>query len=162
MVIIKAICTSAKKGTAKKIASSATLVVEHGIEGDAHAGKWHRQVSLLSWQAIEAFKARGAMVTHGCFGENLVVDGIDFAALPVGTRLSCNDVLLEVSQIGKECHNHCQIYHTMGDCIMPRQGVFARVLQGGLVRPGDVMHVLPVAAGCPCAGQQKQSAPGQG
>ncbi len=159
MGIIKAICTSAKKGTAKKTVCSATLVVGHGIEGDAHAGKWHRQVSLLSWQAIEAFKARGASVTHGCFGENLVVDGIDFATLPVGTRLSCNDVLLEVSQIGKECHNHCQIYHTMGDCIMPRQGVFARVLQGGLVRPEDVMNVLP-AAECPCSGQEKQDAPG--
>ncbi|ATD82011.1 MULTISPECIES: MOSC domain-containing protein [Desulfovibrio] len=149
MGIIKAICVSSKKGTAKQTASSATLVVDHGIEGDAHAGKWHRQVSLLSWQAIEAFKARGAIVTHGCFGENLVVDGIDFAALPVGTRLSCNTVLLEVSQIGKECHNHCQIYHTMGDCIMPRQGVFARVLKGGLVRPGDVMDVLPAATDCP-------------
>ena len=159
MGIIKASCTSAKKGTAKKTVCSATLVVGHGIEGDAHAGKWHRQVSLLSWQAIEAFKARGAIVTHGCFGENLVVDGIDFATLPVGTRLSCNDVLLEVSQIGKECHNHCQIYHTMGDCIMPRQGVFARVLQGGLVRPEDVMNVLP-AAECPCSGQEKQDAPG--
>ena len=159
MGIIKAICTSAKKGTAKETVCSATLVVGHGIEGDAHAGKWHRQVSLLSWQAIEAFKARGAIVTHGCFGENLVVDGIDFATLPVGTRLSCNDVLLEVSQIGKECHNHCQIYHTMGDCIMPRQGVFARVLQGGLVRPEDVMNVLP-AAECPCSGQEKQDAPG--
>ena len=146
MGIIKAICTSAKKGTAKKTACSATLVVEHGIEGDAHAGKWHRQVSLLSWQAIEAFKARGAIVTHGCFGENLVVDGIDFATLPVGTRLSCNDVLLEVSQIGKECHNHCQIYHTMGECIMPTQGVFAKVLHGGEVRTGDTMEVLAPAA----------------
>lgn len=143
MGIIKAICTSLKKGTAKKTVPSATLVVDHGIEGDAHAGKWHRQVSLLSWQAIEGFKARGAIVAHGCFGENLIVDGIDFAALPVGTRLSCKEVLMEVSQIGKECHSHCQIYHTMGDCIMPRQGVFAKVLHGGLVQPGDVMSVLP-------------------
>ena len=144
MGIIRAICTSAKKGTAKKTVPSATLVVEHGIEGDAHAGKWHRQVSLLSWQAIEDFKARGAIVSHGCFGENLIVDGIDFAALPVGTRLSCNEVLMEVSQIGKECHSHCQIFHTMGDRIMPRQGVFAKVLHGGLVRPGDEMLVLPI------------------
>ena len=161
MGMIKAICTSPKKGTAKKTVPSAVLVVDHGIEGDAHAGKWHRQVSLLSWQAIEAFRARGAVVTHGCFGENLVVDGIDFAALPVGTRLRCNDVLLEVSQIGKECHNHCQIFHTMGDCIMPRQGVFARVLHGGAVHSGDVMEVLPAAGGCSCQGSEGQAENGR-
>ena len=156
---IIAVCVSEQKGTQKKNVNSAIFIEDWGIEGDAHAGKWHRQVSLLSHDKIEDFRARGAEVIDGAFGENLVVDGIDFATLPVGTRLSCNDVLLEVSQIGKECHNHCQIYHTMGDCIMPRQGVFARVLQGGLVRPEDVMNVLP-AAECPCSGQEKQDAPG--
>ena len=140
MGIIKAMCTSAKKGTAKKTVCSATLVVGHGIEGDAHAGKWHRQVSLLSWQAIEAFKARGAIVTHGCFGENLVVDGIDFATLPVGTRLSCNDVLLEVSQIGKECHTKCEVFRKTGDCIMPKKGIFTRVIKGGKVKTGDTVR----------------------
>ena len=139
-----AINISEKKGVMKKPIPAGNFIENFGLEGDAHAGKWHRQVSLLSWQAIEDFKARGAIVSHGCFGENLIVDGIDFAALPVGTRLSCNEVLMEVSQIGKECHSHCQIFHTMGDCIMPRQGVFAKVLHGGLVRPGDEMLVLPV------------------
>ena len=141
---VMAVCTSKIKGIQKQNVGTISLLEDWGIEGDAHAGKWHRQVSLLSWQAIEDFKARGAIVSHGCFGENLIVDGIDFAALPVGTRLSCNEVLMEVSQIGKECHSHCQIFHTMGDCIMPRQGVFAKVLHGGLVRPGDEMLVLPV------------------
>ena len=144
---IIAICTSQKKGTAKKAVDQANIIENHGIEGDAHAGNWHRQVSLLSWQAIEAFKARGALVANGCFGENLIVDGIDFAALPVGTRIACNDVLLEVSQIGKECHSHCQIFHTMGECIMPTQGVFAKVLHGGVVRTGDMMEVLAPSAG---------------
>ena len=145
MAKITSINISPKKGTFKQPVERAELKVDHGIEGDAHAGNWHRQVSLLSWQAIEAFKARGALVANGCFGENLVVDGIDFAALPVGTRIACNDVLLEVTQIGKECHSHCQIYHTMGECIMPTQGVFAKVLHGGEVRTGDIMEVLPPA-----------------
>ncbi|MDR2820828.1 MAG: MOSC domain-containing protein [Desulfovibrio sp.] len=140
MSTIIAVCTSSKKGTQKKPAASVTLVENFGIENDAHAGShWHRQVSLLSHEKIEIFKARGALVSHGCFGENLVVDGIDFAALPVGTRLACGEALLEISQIGKECHSHCQIYHTMGECIMPTQGVFARVLRGGVIKPGDVM-----------------------
>jgi MOSC domain-containing protein YiiM len=140
MPTVIAVCTSSRKGTQKKPATSVTLVENFGIENDAHAGgHWHRQVSLLSHEKIEAFKARGALVSHGCFGENLVVDGIDFAALPVGTRLACGEALLEISQIGKECHSHCQIYHTMGECIMPTQGVFARVLRGGVIKPGDVM-----------------------
>ena len=143
---VKAVCISRAKGTPKEPVPHIDLIEDYGIEGDAHAGKWHRQVSLLSWQAIEAFKARGALVANGCFGENLVVDGIDFVALPVGTRIVCNDVLLEVSQIGKECHSHCQIFHTMGECIMPTQGVFAKVLHGGEVRTGDTMEVLPPAA----------------
>lgn len=143
---IIAICTSEKKGTAKKTVDQATIVENFGLEGDAHAGNWHRQVSLLSWQAVEAFKARGALVRHGCFGENFVVDGIDFAALPVGTHIACNEALLEVTQIGKECHSHCQIFHTMGECIMPTQGVFARVLRGGVARTGDAMVVLPATA----------------
>ncbi|SDF17259.1 MOSC domain-containing protein [Desulfovibrio legallii] len=143
---IVAVCVSARKGVAKKPVDQAVLVPEHGIEGDAHAGPWHRQVSLLSWQAITAFKARGAKVANGCFGENLIVDGINLAALPVGTRLAGGGTLLEVTQIGKECHSHCQIFHTMGECIMPTQGIFARVLRGGTLRPGDSLDVLPAAA----------------
>jgi len=138
-----AICMSKKKGTAKKRVPSALLVENHGLEHDAHAGNWHRQVSLLSHQKIEAFRAKGAIAPYGCFGENLVVDDIDFAALPVGTRLSCNGILLEISQIGKECHDKCQIYHTMGECIMPTQGVFAVVLKGGRIEEGDDMRLEP-------------------
>lgn len=139
---IVAVCLSKKKGTAKKNVQAAKIIENHGLENDAHAGPWHRQVSLLSLQKIEDFRARGAIVTFGCFGENLVVDGIDFAALPVGTRLECNGVLLEISQIGKECHDRCQIYQTMGECIMPTQGVFAKALQGGEIRCGDDMRLV--------------------
>ena len=115
--------------------------------GDAHAGHWHRQVSLLSYDKVEEFNKRGADVKDGAFGENLVVEGLDFRSLPVGTRLYAGDVVLEMTQIGKECHSHCAIYKRMGECIMPREGVFAEVLQEGVIRPGDVMRaVLPDAA----------------
>ena len=118
------------------------LVLEDfGLEGDAHAGKWHRQVSLLSHDKIEAFRAKGADVIDGAFGENLVVSGIDFRALPVGTHLVCNDVELEMTQIGKECHSGCAIYQKMGECIMPREGVFAKVLHGGTISVGDTLKI---------------------
>ncbi len=141
MPTVVAVCTSDKKGVAKHSVDCATLTPGHGIEHDAHAGPWHRQVSLLSLEKVEDFRRRGAIAPFGCFGENLVVQGIDFASLPVGTQLRCNSVLLEMSQIGKECHNHCAIYHSMGECIMPTQGVFAQVLQGGCIRPGDTMEI---------------------
>ena len=136
---VLAVCTSSEKGTAKRNVGKAEFVPNHGIAGDAHAGPWHRQVSLLSYQKIEAFRAKGATVTDGDFGENLVVDGIDFRSLPVGTLFECGEVLLELTQIGKECHSHCAIYKTMGDCIMPREGVFAKVLRGGFINVGDEM-----------------------
>ena len=139
---VVAVCTSPAKGTEKTAAPEIFLIADHGIEGDAHAGKWHRQVSLLSWQKIESFRARGAKVEHGAFGENIIVDGIDFAKLPIGTRFAAGEALLELTQIGKECHSHCRIFHTMGECIMPTQGVFARVLRGGRVRPGDTLTAL--------------------
>lgn len=137
MGIVKAICISEKKGIQKTPVWSAKFVENWGIENDAHAGKWHRQVSLLSADKIEDFRNKGADINYGDFGENLVVDGFDFRALPVGTLFRCGDVLLEMTQIGKECHNHCVIYKTMGDCIMPREGVFARVLKGGEIKVGD-------------------------
>jgi TatD DNase family protein len=140
---ILAVCTSPEKGTAKRNVGKAELVENHGLRGDAHAGAWHRQVSLLSRQKIDAFRARGAEVADGDFGENLVVDGIDFSSLPVGTILASGDVVLEMTQIGKECHNGCQIFQVMGDCIMPREGVFARVLHGGALSVGDELHVRP-------------------
>lgn len=142
MGTVLAVCTSAVKGVQKQNVESAEFLVNHGIQGDAHAGAWHRQVSLLSADKIEAFRKRGAEVEYGAFGENLVVQGFDFRALPVGTLLRCGGVLLEMTQIGKECHSHCAIYRQMGDCIMPREGVFARVLEGGTIRAGDTMEIV--------------------
>lgn len=132
-----AVCVSEEKGTQKHKVKEARLTEDWGIEGDAHAGKWHRQVSLLSYDKIQDFRNRGAEVEDGAFGENLVVEGFDFAALPVGTRFVCGDVILEMTQIGKKCHHGCAIFQKMGDCIMPREGVFTRVLHGGVIHEGD-------------------------
>ena len=134
---VLAACISEKKGTQKKNVHTVDLIEDWGIEGDAHAGKWHRQVSLLANEPIEAFKARGAKVEQGAFGENLIIEGYDFKSLPIGTKFKCNDVILELTQIGKQCHSHCEIYKVMGDCIMPREGVFTRVLHGGTISEGD-------------------------
>lgn len=138
---VLAVCMSKEKGTPKSNVGQAELVAGHGLKGDAHAGDWHRQVSLLSHQKIEDFRAKGAVVEDGAFGENLIVEGIDFKSLPVGTILRCGGVILEMTQIGKECHQHCQIYNRMGDCIMPREGVFAKVIHGGNIKTGDEMLV---------------------
>ena len=138
---IRAVCTSPAKGTEKRPVPEAVLVKDHGVEGDAHAGKWHRQVSLLAYDRVEEFNALGARVVDGDFGENLLVEGIDFRSLPVGTRFHCGTAVLRLTQIGKECHQGCAIRQRVGDCIMPREGAFAEVLQGGTVRPGDVMTV---------------------
>lgn len=143
---VRAVCVSDVRGVQKKNVERAWFATEHGIQGDAHAGNWHRQVSLLSQERIDAFNQRGAGVVPGAFGENLVVEGIDFRALPVGTLLRCGDVLLEMTQIGKECHSHCEIYQKMGDCIMPREGVFARVLEPGSIAVGDEMTLQPHTA----------------
>ena len=143
MGIIKGICISKERGTEKHEVEEAGFVKDWGIQGDADAGKWHRQVSLLSHEKIEAFRARGAEVADGAFGENLVVAGIDFRSLPLGTRFQCNDVVLKLTQIGKECHNGCAIYQAMGECIMPREGVFAQVLHGGTISVGDTLRILP-------------------
>ena len=136
---VTAVCTSDIRGIQKTDVGSVELVEDFGISTDAHAGKWHRQVSLLSYEKIEEFKAKGAPVKDGAFGENLIVQGFDFKTLPVGTRLKCNDVILEITQIGKQCHNGCEIFKIMGDCIMPREGVFARVIKGGVISEGDEM-----------------------
>lgn len=137
-----AVCISERKGTQKANIHEAKFIEEFGIEKDAHAGNWHRQVSLLSYDKIQEFNERGAGVIDGAFGENLVVEGFDFKHLPVGTKFSCNEVILEMTQIGKECHSHCEIYKKMGECIMPREGVFARVLQGGVIHEGDEMTII--------------------
>lgn len=139
---VKAVCISEKRGTQKTNIGEIELLAGFGIGGDAHAGNWHRQVSLLSYDKIEDFKKKGADVDDGAFGENMVVEGIDFSSLPVGTRLACGDVRMRMTQIGKECHNHCQIYYAVGECIMPTQGVFAEVEIGGRIKVGDEMTVL--------------------
>ena len=142
--IVRAICVSEKKGTQKHEIPEAELIEDFGIRGDAHAGKWHRQVSLLGLEQIEEFRAKGAEVSFGAFGENLVVEGFHFRELPVGTVFQAGDVLLEMTQIGKECHNHCKIYKKMGDCIMPREGVFARVLRGGVIHKDEKIIIKPI------------------
>jgi len=136
-----ATCISEKRGTKKTNVKSVLLIENYGVEGDAHAGNWHRQVSLLSHNKIEDFRAKGAVVQDGDFGENLVVEGIDFKILPIGTRFVCNDVILELTQIGKECHHGCVIFQEMGDCIMPREGVFAKVIRGGIISVGDILEI---------------------
>lgn len=138
---VMGICISEKRGTAKVEVDEANLIEDFGIEHDAHAGNWHRQVSLLSFETREAFKARGAEIDDGAFGENIIVSGIDLIHLPVGTQIKSGDVLLEVTQIGKECHSHCEIYHRMGECIMPTNGIFTRVLHGGTLKKGDQIQV---------------------
>lgn len=138
-----AVCLSEVKGVQKRNVGRARLIEDWGIDGDAHAGKWHRQVSLLSYEKIQEFREKGAQVKDGDFGENIVASGIDFRALPIGTRIACGPALLELTQIGKQCHSGCAIYQQMGDCIMPREGVFTRVLRGGEVSVGDNIHVLP-------------------
>jgi len=140
--IIRAVCTSPEKGTEKVNVHTAEIRENWGVEGDAHAGTWHRQISQLSWQKVEAFNLQGAAVTDGAFGENLLVDGIDLAKLPVGTRMKCGDVLMEITQIGKECHHGCAIRQRVGYCIMPHEGVFARVLSGGRISEGDEIAVV--------------------
>ena len=140
---ITGICISEKRGTSKHPVDEAVIREGWGIENDAHGGNWHRQISLLSQEKVDAFRRKGAEVKPGAFGENLIVEGIDFSSLSVGTRFQIGDVLLELTQIGKECHQHCQIYQKMGDCIMPREGVFSQVVKGGRIRTGDEMEVLP-------------------
>lgn len=149
MGVLKGICVSKKRGTKKVEVAEAMLVENYGIEGDAHAGNWHRQVSLLSLEKIEAFREKGAQVSFGDFGENLIIDGFDFRSLPVGTIFTIGDAVLKMTQIGKECHTHCQIYQTMGECIMPREGVFAVVLKGGQIRNGDTVEMVPFPSDAP-------------
>ncbi|MGL5312839.1 MAG: MOSC domain-containing protein, partial [Peptostreptococcaceae bacterium] len=117
MAKILAICTSEKKGTLKSEIKEANFIEDFGIENDAHAGKWHRQVSLLGFEKIDEFRQKGANVDFGAFGENLVIEGIELQVLPIGQKIQIGDVLLEVTQIGKKCHDRCQIYYQVGDCI---------------------------------------------
>lgn len=143
MGIIKAVCTSPKKGMRKKDVGRGELVVEHGLQGDAHAGPWHRQVSLLAMESIAKMQAMGLTVGPGDFAENLTTVGIDLVSLPIGTRLRVGpEAVGEVTQIGKECHTRCAIYQQAGDCVMPREGIFIKVISSGPVKAGDSIEII--------------------
>jgi MOSC domain-containing protein YiiM len=143
MAKIIAVCTSENKGERKKNIGQGLLVTEHGLQGDGHAGPWHRQVSLLAIESIDKMRAMGLDVGPGDFAENLTTEGIELFTLPIGTRFKLGaEALGEVTQIGKVCHDRCAIYYQAGDCIMPREGIFIRVLQGGQIRVGDPIEVL--------------------
>ena len=138
---VVAVSISSSKGERKTPVAAVTLQAEHGIVGDAHAGPWHRQVSLLAFESIAKMRAFGLNVGSGDFAENITTAGVNLVALPIGTRLTIGTAILEVTQIGKECHNRCAIYEQAGDCVMPKEGIFARVLVGGSIRPGDALMV---------------------
>jgi len=139
---IVAISISEKRGIPKTNVETARLVENHGIEGDAHAGDWHRQLSLLAVESIAKMQAKGADVHPGNFAENITTEGIDVPNLQIGDRLALGEAEVEITQIGKECHAYCAIYQQIGDCVMPREGVFARVLKGGELKVGDVVDVV--------------------
>ena len=138
---VLAACISEQKGTMKHPVSEIQLRAGHGIENDAHAGPCHRQVSLLATESVEPMRAVLPELQAGAFAENLLTEGIVLRTLPIGTRLRVGPALLEITQIGKECHANCAIRRQTGDCVMPREGVFARVLEGGTVRPGDPITI---------------------
>lgn len=142
MIQVVAVNISEKKGERKTPVNAVSLLVNHGIDGDAHAGDWHRQVSLLAEESIDKMRALGLNVNAGDFAENITTRGINLVSLPVGSLLQVGESLLEITQIGKECHNRCAIYYQAGDCVMPKEGVFAKVVTGGTIRPVDtVCHI---------------------
>ena len=142
MASVVAVCISEQKGTQKHEVPEIQLKIDHGIVGDAHAGNWHRQVSLLAQESVEKMKAVFPDIPVGAFAENILTEGLTLCTLPVGTRLRVGEVLLEVTQIGKECHAHCAIRQQVGDCVMPREGIFTIVLEEGTIRAGDTITVL--------------------
>ena len=140
---IVSIAISRKKGTRKTPVEEAEVVKDHGIRGDAHAGPWHRQVSFLAHEQIREAREKGLQVDFGDFAENVATEGVDWKALPLGTRVKLGDrVIVEITQIGKECHKKCAIYYQAGDCIMPREGVFGKVIEGGTFCCGDEIVIL--------------------
>ena len=136
---IEAICLSEKRGTKKHEITSVNLIADHGLEGDAHAGKWHRQVSFLRLEDIERFKSEGADVVPGDFGENLIISGLDESILNVGAEIHIGNAMLRITQIGKECHDHCAIYYSVGRCVMPESGYFCEVISSGTISTGDIV-----------------------
>lgn len=149
------------KGERKKPVERTLFVEEHGIEGDGHAGPWHRQVSLLGQESIDKMVAKGLDVAMGDFAENVTTVGVELTALPIGTRMEIGPTLLEVTQIGKVCHERCAIFYQAGDCVMPREGIFVRVLQGGEVVPGDEIRVVELPTGAGPAADEELAAPAE-
>jgi MOSC domain-containing protein YiiM len=143
MAHVKAVCISENKGERKKPVETVELRENHGIIGDAHAGDWHRQVSLLAQESIDKMRAMGLDVSAGDFAENITTVGIDLVSLPIGSRLKAGETLLEVTQIGKECHTRCAIFYQAGDCVMPKEGIFVKVITGGTIKPGDEVSTVP-------------------
>lgn len=140
---VLAVCRSSKKGISKDIIKTGVLIEEHGLKGDAHSGKWHRQVSLLGIESINKMKLKDIEIKFGDFAENITTEGINLPKLSIGTKLKIGkDILLEITQIGKSCHNTCEIKEKIGDCVMPREGIFAKVVKGGLVKAGDHIAIL--------------------
>ena len=139
---VVAVCTSDRTGIPKRPVEQGILKVDWGIDGDAHAGNWHRQVSLLAMESIDKMRAKGLNVRPGSFAENITTKDIELYTLPVGTRMRLGTALVEVTQIGKVCHSHCAIYEQAGDCVMPREGIFVKVLDPGVVAAGDVVDIL--------------------
>ena len=140
---VLAVSISDRKGIKKRNVYAAELLVDHGLADDAHAGQWHRQVSLLGAESIAKIQAKGLNVSAGDFAENITTEGVCLWKLPVGSRFKIGErALVEVTQIGKSCHHRCEIYHQVGDCVMPREGIFAGVLEAGTIRPGDLISAV--------------------
>lgn len=139
---VLAVCTSENKGERKKPVDFVEVKENHGIVGDAHSGEWHRQISLLAIESIRKMQQKGLDVGTGDFAENITTEGIDLPSLPLGTRLTIGETITEVTQIGKECHTRCSIYYQAGDCVMPREGIFVKVIKGGHVRKGDIIEII--------------------
>ena len=139
---VLAVCTSDRTGVPKRSVGTGRLRVDWGLEGDAHAGNWHRQVSLLAMESVQKVIAHGINVRPGGFAENILTEGLELYTLPVGTRMQLGSALVELTQIGKVCHAPCAIFELMGDCVMPREGIFVKVLEDGEVREGDTIEIL--------------------
>lgn len=162
---VVAVCTSVKKGMRKKPVPSVQLQQDHGIVGDAHAGPWHRQVSLLALESIRKMQAMGLDVDTGDFAENITTEGIEVKDLPIGATLAIGETILEITQIGKVCHNRCAIYYQAGDCVMPKEGVFAKVIRGGTIEPRNPIQILqlpqnPAAPSNPLSEEQSATTAG--
>ena len=145
---VVAVCISEKKGIQKRDVDACNLIEHFGLEGDAHAGKWHRQVSLLARESADIMREKGLNIKDGDFGENIVTEGIALKSLPIGTVLKIGDgIIIRVTQIGKLCHDRCAIYYKAGDCIMPREGIFAEILTGGAIKAGDEITIVGKESG---------------